>query len=101
MEAWAGIEPANRAFAEPCLTTWLPRPEKNQAADNSEDYRRRKGLFNQIENQVTGISSVRLAGWCCIGDAGLEPCREPRRADVHDSAPRSGAFSTDCGRLRS
>ena len=25
LEAEAGIEPANRAFAEPCLTTWLPR----------------------------------------------------------------------------
>ncbi len=25
MEAWAGIEPANTGFADPCLTTWLPR----------------------------------------------------------------------------
>gem|GEM_PF-6327075 len=25
-EAGAGIEPANGAFAEPCLTTWLSRP---------------------------------------------------------------------------
>jgi hypothetical protein len=26
MEAEVGIEPTNEAFAEPCLTTWLPRP---------------------------------------------------------------------------
>jgi hypothetical protein len=25
-EAGAGIEPANRGFADPDLTTWLPRP---------------------------------------------------------------------------
>ena len=25
MEAGVGIEPTNAAFAEPCLTTWLPR----------------------------------------------------------------------------
>ena len=25
MEARVGIEPTNAAFAEPCLTTWLPR----------------------------------------------------------------------------
>ena len=25
LEAGGGIEPPNRAFAEPCLTTWLPR----------------------------------------------------------------------------
>ena len=25
LEAWAGIEPANTGFADPCLTTWLPR----------------------------------------------------------------------------
>lgn len=26
LEAGAGIEPANRGFADPDLTTWLPRP---------------------------------------------------------------------------
>src|ERR1044071_3662202 len=26
LEARVGIEPTNAAFAEPCLTTWLPRP---------------------------------------------------------------------------
>ncbi len=25
LEARVGIEPTNEAFAEPCLTTWLPR----------------------------------------------------------------------------
>ncbi len=26
LEAWVGIEPTNKGFADPCLTTWLPRP---------------------------------------------------------------------------
>jgi hypothetical protein len=32
LEAEVGIEPTNEAFAEPCLTTWLPRRsnENNQ-----------------------------------------------------------------------
>ena len=28
LEARVGIEPTNAAFAEPCLTTWLPRRER-------------------------------------------------------------------------
>src|SRR6185503_6737249 len=30
LEARVGIEPTNAAFAEPCLTTWLPRREAAQ-----------------------------------------------------------------------
>ena len=30
LEARVGIEPTNEAFAEPCLTTWLPRRSKNK-----------------------------------------------------------------------
>lgn len=29
LEARVGIEPTNAAFAEPCLTTWLPRRPAN------------------------------------------------------------------------
>jgi hypothetical protein len=29
LEAEVGIEPTHRAFAEPCLTTWLLRPKIN------------------------------------------------------------------------
>jgi hypothetical protein len=28
LEARVGIEPTDEAFAEPCLTTWLPRHSK-------------------------------------------------------------------------
>lgn len=31
MEAEVGIEPTHKAFAEPCLTTWLPRHCPNGA----------------------------------------------------------------------
>ena len=30
LEAEVGIEPTNEAFAEPCLTTWLPRHPSEQ-----------------------------------------------------------------------
>ena len=30
LEARVGIEPTNAAFAEPCLTTWLPRHRNHQ-----------------------------------------------------------------------
>ena len=30
MEAGDGIEPTHKAFAEPCLTTWLPRRQQQQ-----------------------------------------------------------------------
>jgi hypothetical protein len=30
LEARVGIEPTNAAFAEPCLTTWLPRPRSGK-----------------------------------------------------------------------
>ena len=29
LEAEIGIEPTDEAFAEPCLTTWLPRHHRN------------------------------------------------------------------------
>lgn len=31
LEAEVGIEPTNEAFAEPCLTTWLPRHPKDRS----------------------------------------------------------------------
>jgi hypothetical protein len=30
LEAEVGIEPTDEAFAEPCLTTWLPRHKEEQ-----------------------------------------------------------------------
>ncbi len=35
MEARAGIEPTNGAFAELCLTGWLPRRKKMLGADTN------------------------------------------------------------------
>ena len=31
LEAAGGIEPPNKGFADPCLTTWLRRPEMEEA----------------------------------------------------------------------
>ena len=31
MEARVGIEPTDEAFAEPCLTTWLPRHTESRS----------------------------------------------------------------------
>src|SRR5947208_13346438 len=36
-EAGAGIEPANRGFADPDLTTWLPRHEKANGSVGARD----------------------------------------------------------------
>ena len=35
MEARVGIEPTHKAFAEPCLTTWLPRHESEQKIEQN------------------------------------------------------------------
>jgi hypothetical protein len=44
LEARVGIEPTNAAFAEPCLTTWLPRPNQGGGKDKGRAPRR-KCLF--------------------------------------------------------
>ena len=38
MEAWVGIEPANKGFADPCLTTWLPGQSKKLRGGFSRDF---------------------------------------------------------------
>ena len=35
-EAGAGIEPANRGFADPDLTTWLPRRDRERESRSGE-----------------------------------------------------------------
>ncbi len=45
LEARVGIEPTHKAFAEPCLTTWLPR--HCRVAEISAVFLRRKPLVGQ------------------------------------------------------
>src|SRR5271156_3864363 len=40
LEARVGIEPTNAAFAEPCLTTWLPRRRANGRLGTPRDHAR-------------------------------------------------------------
>ena len=42
MEATAGLEPADKGFADLCLTTWLCR-QKTKNEKNGADYRARTG----------------------------------------------------------
>lgn len=70
MEARVGIEPTHKAFAEPCLTTWLPR---------------RPAALGKLEQFVRGASlylSGRV-GHCCEQPGSGAFHRRTFRALVH------------------
>ena len=79
MEARVGIEPTDEAFAEPCLTTWLPRRERNDTII----FFLRPRKFNrnpmscsfQNRNNYLGRSVNSSAGFCLgSGGAASTPC---------------------------
>jgi hypothetical protein len=59
MEARVGIEPTNEAFAEPCLTTWLPRLPFEHASDPMTPAQA-KQLAKQFAIQIFPIRFVTL-----------------------------------------
>src|SRR5205823_13924679 len=82
MEARVGMEPTHKAFAEPCLTTWLPR----RLGDTKI-----KGLRLRRKLKVQSSESKT---WC--SGAGVSPVRgsRPRRnnrgetpSDRRDACP--------------
>lgn len=54
LEARVGIEPTHRAFAEPCLTTWLPR--RQTAPKDMAAPRARKAKFPGLEQGRSPLS---------------------------------------------
>ena len=49
MEARVGIEPTHKAFAEPCLTTWLPRHLLRTEGNSPEFARKLQNLRTGLE----------------------------------------------------
>ena len=53
-EARAGIEPTHSAFAEPCLTTWLPRRKLAEFREEETEARpRRCGMPHGAPSRLT------------------------------------------------
>jgi hypothetical protein len=75
MEAEVGIEPTHKAFAEPCLTTWLlRRPQERQfkSADGT-------GKFNlpaDCGGKWAGQEAEASGTWCAREDSNLHPLRD-------------------------
>lgn len=74
MEAGAGIEPANRGFADPGLTTWLPRPLKNRAS---------------VWKEWTNLPKVPCKCNRFCGGRPDFPPSPPQKKGVHDPLKRS------------
>ena len=60
MEARAGIEPANRGFAVPGLTTWLPRRKTKQESFKNPRSPREQGKSPFPQVQVETIRSCKI-----------------------------------------
>jgi hypothetical protein len=55
LEAGAGIEPTHSAFAEPCLTTWLPRPKERTTRGLGGESKGKKAHF-ALRRQISPAS---------------------------------------------
>ena len=54
LEARVGIEPTDEAFAEPCLTTWLPRLQRT----NKLNFFRTTSKFNRGSIRKSQLAPV-------------------------------------------
>jgi hypothetical protein len=77
-EAGAGIEPANRGFADPDLTTWLPRPDCVPERRRAPRRCQRSGTAIQLSRngrrQSIGMFLLAISG---ISHVGQRPSRLP------------------------
>jgi hypothetical protein len=55
LKATVGIEPTNKAFAEPCLTTWLRRQERAKGFEPLTFSLARRHSTAELSPQTTGI----------------------------------------------
>jgi hypothetical protein len=70
-EAGAGIEPANRGFADPDLTTWLPRPvcvpERRRAPRRCQRSETMIQISSNDQRQSLGMFLLAMSGISHVG----------------------------------
>jgi hypothetical protein len=116
LEAEVGIEPTNEAFAEPCLTTWLPRrsnessrflsPCKIRFGKHRESYRslhKKSGKEGVLRGRLAfALGQIFDVGWWALQDSNLRPTRCKRDALAAAPSARSIAieYNKNCAQTR-
>jgi hypothetical protein len=76
-EAGAGIEPANRGFADPDLTTWLPRPvcvpDRRRAPRRCQRSETTIQMSSNDQRQSLGMFLLAMSGISHVGQRATPP----------------------------